>query len=111
MSRISRLPNADRAIHDAVIAVQNRFANQGRYDGHDVVNWLNSHRNAQLNDIIDCYRGTPDPVHYATIQIGNYLRNRLGQQKIGIRVSGRSITLRDGSTRNGRCDVSVWRIA
>ena len=101
MSRISHLPHADSAIHDAVVAVQIACANQGLYDGHDVVNWLNDHRNDQLNDIIDCYRRTSDPVHYATIQIGNYLRNRLDQRKIGTRVSYRKITLRDGSTRNG----------
>jgi hypothetical protein len=71
---------------------------------------LNEYRNDELNDIIDLYGNTHDPVHNATIQIGNYLKNQLGQHKSGARVSDRRVTLRDGSTRDGRCEVSVWRI-
>ena len=83
------------------------------YDGHDLVNWMNSNRNEELNGIIDCYRrpGAADPVHTATIQIGNFLKNQLGQQKIREQTSQRRITLRDGANRDGPCDVSVWQIS
>ena len=110
MSRISKLTSAVEAIRDAVAASRIAGANERRYDGHDVINWLNDHRNNELNDIINCYHNTPDPVHYATIQIGNFLKNQLGQQKIAERVSDRRVTLRGGSRRDGRCDVSVWSI-
>src|SRR5450755_2212918 len=102
MSKISELPNAVRAIHSAVAELRITHADERNYDGHDVVNWLNDHRNNELNDIIDRYSNTPDPVHSATIQIGRFLKNQINQNKIGERVSNRSVTLRDGSTRNGR---------
>jgi hypothetical protein len=67
---------------------------RGWHDGHDLVNWMNINRNGEFNDIIGYYRPGADPVHAATIQIGNFLKNRLGQTKIGERESPRRITLR-----------------
>lgn len=110
MSRISKLPHAVQAIRRTVAILRVAHAGARHYDGHDVINLLNDQHNAELNDIFDCYRNTSDPVHYATIQIGNFLKNGLNQIKIGERVSSRRITLRGGSTRDGRCDVSVWQI-
>ncbi len=110
MSRICELPDAVGAIRVAVAAVRSIHANKRCYDGHDVVNWLNEYRNNQLNEIIDCYGNTTDPVHHATIQIGKFLKNHLDQQKIGTCISGRRITLRDGLNRNGNCAVSQWSI-
>ena len=109
MGRIDHLRDAPGAIRDALAAVRNASRRQGTYDGHDIVNWLNDHRNHLLNDIIDCYpRG--DSVHIATIQIGNFLRDRLHQTKVGVRISERRIALLGGSSRNGKCKVSLWRI-
>ena len=110
MSRINKLPNAVQAIHGAVAESRITHADERNYDGHDIINWLNDHRNNELNDVIDLYSNTADPVHYATIQIGRFLKNQLNQDKIGERISNRRITLRDGSMRNGTCDVSVWQI-
>jgi hypothetical protein len=110
-SRLSKLPNAVQAIRDAVAALSITQAAEGFYDGHDVINWLNDHRNNELNDIIDRFGNNHDRVHYATIQIGNFLKNELGQEKVGERVSDRRIRLRDGLRHDGKCKVSVWRIS
>jgi len=100
------------AIKTSVNAVRGIRAAQGEdwYDGHDVINRLNSDFNRELNDVIDAYPTSVDPVHTATIQIGNYLKNHLGQRKIGVNVSPRRIALRSGESRNGECEVSKWKI-
>jgi hypothetical protein len=72
---------------------------------------MNSNRNDEFNDIIAYYRFGADPVHAATIQIGNFLKNHLGQMKIGEQESPRRITLRGGGNRDGYCNVSVWQIS
>ncbi len=111
MFRFSERHQLVQAIRDGVGEMQRLHVRQGWYDGHDLVNWMNRNRNEELNDIIDCYRrGGADPVHTATIQIGSFLKNQLGQQKIRDQTSARRITLRDGAHRNGRCNVSVWQI-
>ena len=79
------------------------------YDSHDVVTYVTPYYNNILNDIIDAYAASSDPVHTATVQLGRYLLYRLGQQKIGERASARHITLTNGTTRDGWCSCSLWR--
>ena len=111
MTRFSHNQSCVQAVRDGLIEMHRIHAQWGQFDGHDLINWLNQNRNAEFNDLIDCYRATPgDYVHVATIQVGNYLKNHLGQVKIGERVSQRYITLRNGTTRDGVCEVSIWRI-
>ncbi|MGD0048432.1 MAG: hypothetical protein ABSE42_15630 [Bryobacteraceae bacterium] len=112
MSRFSGKHHLVQAIRDGVGEMHRLHVRQGWYDGHDLINWMNSNRNEELNDIIDYYRPSgADPVHIATIQIGNFLKNRLGQQKITEQTSPRQITLRGGANRDGHCNVSVWQIS
>lgn len=112
MSRFSETHHLVQAIRDGVGELHRLHVRRGWYDGHDLINWMNSNRNDELNGIIDYYRPSgADPVHIATIQIGNFLKNRLGQQKIGEQTSPRQITLRCGANRDGRCNVSVWQIS
>ena len=99
-----------QAVRDAVAEMHRLYAIRGWYDGHDLVNWMNSNRNAEFNNIIDCYRPGEDPVRTATIQIGRFLKRCLGQQKIREQESPRRITLRAGGDRDGYCKVSVWQI-
>ena len=111
MARFSGMPNVVHAIRAGVAAARRSRAAQGWYDSHDVINWLDANHNSELNDVIDCYAPTSsDPVHTATIQIGNYLRDHLGEVKIGVNTSYRHISLRGGGNRNGECEVSKWRI-
>ena len=108
MSRFSMNDRVVQAIRDGVAELRQLHAARGWYDGHDLITWLSDHRNPELNSVIDYYtRG--DPVHTATVQIGNFLKNRMGQEKIGERVSTRRIRLRGGANRDGECNVSVWR--
>jgi hypothetical protein len=99
-----------RAIRDGATEMRRRYVKLGSYDGHDLINWMNDNRNDELNDIIGYYRPGADPVHAATIQIGNFLKNCLGQTKIGEQESPRRITLRGGGNRDVCCNVSVWQI-
>jgi hypothetical protein len=105
-----------QAIHAGVAAVRQTHAQRGWYDSHDLINWLNDHRNLILNEIIHNYRitgqGTPaqDPVFIATRQIGKYLQDWLGQVKTGEHSSGRTVTLSNGDNRDGEAAVSVWDI-
>ena len=121
MARFSGERRLVQAIRDGVAEMHRLHARRGWYDGHDLVNWMNSNRNAELNDIIDYYRRAPagsrrrrpgrDPVHSATVQIGNFLKNRLGQRKVREQNSPRQITLRGGAHRDGNCNVSVWQVS
>lgn len=120
MFRFSGDARLVRAISDGVAEVRRLHARQGRYDGHDLINWMDDNRNAELNDIIDWYghapagrrRATPGSrqVHTATALIGKFLGNKLGQVRIGEQTSQRHVTLRGGAHCNGTCDVSVWQI-
>jgi len=104
-------PSIVRAISNGVAFVRRAREADGWYDSHDLINWLDIHHNDVLNDIIDCYKSrSSDPVHTATIQIGKYLRDHLGQVKVGENKSYHHITLRSGDKRNGDCEVSKWKI-
>ena len=108
-------PRMVQAIHEAVTSARAHSTRQeqGWYDGHHIVNYLNQQHNDVLNEIIDMYAGTLDPVHQATIQIGNFLRLHLRQnnERYPARESRRRITLRNGKKRNGVCAVSCWEIS
>jgi hypothetical protein len=88
MSRFSGEHRLVQAIRDGVAEMHRTHGNRGWYDGHDLVNWMNGNRNAELNDIFDCYRSAADPVHTGTVQIGNFLKNCLAQRKIREHDSG-----------------------
>ena len=85
-----------------------RHAEQGQYDSHDLINWLNDNRSAELEEIYKLYADCVDPEMTADQQIGKYLYE-VGQQKIGERESPRRIVL-PGRNRSGTCTVSVWAI-
>src|SRR5208283_4891297 len=71
MARFSGNARVVAAINNGVAFVRRTHATRGWYDGHDLINWLDTHYNSELNDIIDCHVSTSsDPVHTATIQIG-----------------------------------------
>jgi len=107
-----------QAIREAVATAHDHYATRGWFDSHDIVNWLNEHHNDILNEIVDHYRltadGTPaqDPVHQATVQIGNFMRDWMGQDKTEYaeRRSARRVNLSDGTTRHGDSEVSVWSV-
>lgn len=99
------------AILDGVAEMHRAHGAGGTYDTHDLVNWLNDRRNSELNEIIARYPNG-DAVHVATVQIGRYLQNRLGQRKVDDRVSTREdIALRAGVRGGGDCKVSVWEVS
>jgi hypothetical protein len=104
-----------RAIREAVAAVRRdpRSRKRGWYDSHCVINYMDQFRNEELNCTFDQYGHCEDPTHQATIQIGCFLRDHLGQSKerYGEGPSGRRITLRDDSRRDGECSVSRWEIS
>src|SRR5438477_12024439 len=114
--RIRDNPRWIQAIRAGVAAVRQAHTQRGRYDGHDLINWLNQNHNVVLNEIIDNYmitgQGTPadDPVFIATRQIGKYLQDWEGEVKIGKHFSQRRVALQNGGNRDGECDVSVWQI-
>jgi hypothetical protein len=110
MSRFTTNVSLVRAICDGVAQMHAEHAEDGRFDTHDLINWLNDHRNSELNDTYDLYRGSDDPEMRADNQIGRFLYN-LGQIKIGERTSVRRIGRRDGVDRNGECKVSVWEVS
>lgn len=56
MSRFSGNHHLVQAIRDGVAQMHRSHLRRGWYDGHDLVNWMNSNRNEELNGIIDCYR-------------------------------------------------------
>lgn len=87
-----------------------RHAPKGQFDGHDLINWLDAHRNSELNDIYDLYSGCYGPEMTADQHIGKFLY-RLGQVKIGERISPRRISRRQGYHRDGTCKVSIWQIS
>ncbi len=109
MARFFSDPSLVKAIRDGVREMHRSHALRGRYDGHDLINWLDEHRNPELNAIYDLYDDCRDPEMTADQQVGRFLY-RLGQEKIGERTSARRITRRSGN-RNGFCQVSVWRIS
>lgn len=94
-----------------VAEMHRQFAADGEFDGHDLINWMNTNHNEVLNEIVTSYVPAEDEVFIATRQIGKFLQDWMGQQKIGERPSKRSIRLSDGSTRDGECSVSVWLIS
>lgn len=107
MARFSSNPRLVQAISEAVAQMHADHARDGRFDTHDVINWMNEHRNAELNDIYDLSRDSDDGAMRADDQIGRFLHS-LGQIKIDERPSERRITLRNGTQRNGECRTSVW---
>ena len=108
MARFSGDPRLVQAIRDGVREMRQRHGASGCYDGHDLINWLDEHRNKELNEIYDHYNDCTDPEMTADQQIGRFLY-RLGQKKFGERTSARHITKQRGH-RDGFCQVSVWSI-
>jgi hypothetical protein len=91
-------------------AVRRHRAGQPDYDSHDVIRELSDHHNQDFRQIVALYRG-PDPVRTATQQIGKALE-KIGEVQIGKRISDRKLILPGVpmGRRNGRCQVTVWRI-
>jgi len=110
MARFSGDPRLVTAIRDGVRELHRLHGARGRYDGHDLINWLDEHRNTELNEIYDLYGDCQDAEMTADQQIGRFLY-QLGQAKIGVRTSPRRITGRTGNDRNGVCQVSIWEIS
>jgi hypothetical protein len=99
------------AIIDGVEEMHRAHAVRGSFDTHDLINWLNAHHNPELNDIISYY-AKGDVLNVATVQIGNYLKNRLDQRKVGDQISTRcEISLKTGARPGGDSEVSVWQIS
>ena len=88
MARFSGNPRLVQAIRDGVREMRQRHGASGCYDGHDLINWLDEHRNKELNEIYDYYDDCTDPEMTADQQIGRFLY-RLGQKKVGERTSAR----------------------
>lgn len=109
MARFEGDPVLVEAIRQGVRELHTKYEERGNYDSHDLINWLNEHRNAELNEIYDLYDDCSDPEMTADQQIGKFL-DRFGQKKIGVRESERWIARRSGQ-RNGVCQVSVWGIS
>ncbi len=109
MARFEGDPALVEAIHQGVRELHRKYEERGNYDSHDLINWLNEHRNAELNEIYDLYHDCSDPEMTADQQIGKLL-DSLGQKKIGVRESERWIARQSGH-RNGTCQVSVWSIS
>jgi len=84
-------------------------AARGWYDGHDLVGWLNVNHNHQLNAMYALFGTSSDPQMTGDQQIGNMLKNKLGQKKTGDHESNWTINTPTG-TRSGRNMVSVWKI-
>jgi hypothetical protein len=111
MSRFSGNRRLVRAILDGVAEMHRLHSDQGQFDSHDLINWMNDHENAALNELIALYHGD-DPVRAATVQVSNFLKNEVGQQKThNKQVSHRRITLNGGASRDGDSKVSVWEIS
>jgi hypothetical protein len=110
MSRFSGNRRLVRAILDGVAEMHRLHSDRGRFDSHDLINWMNDRENAALNELIALYHGD-DPVHTATVQVANFLKNEVGQRKTHEQVSRRRITLNGGTPRNGDSKVSVWEIS
>jgi hypothetical protein len=109
MARFDDNPALIAAIRDGVREMHRQYAATGRYDGHDLINWLNEYRNKELNELYELYGDCEDPELIADQQLGRFLC-KLGQKRIDEPVSDRRI-LRPDRTRNGTCQVSVWKIA
>jgi hypothetical protein len=109
MARFDDDPALIAAIRDGVREMHRKYAATGRYDGHDLINWLNEHRNKELDEIYKSYEDSEDPEMIADQQLGWFLY-RLGQKKLDERLSDRRMS-RPDRTRNGTCKVSVWKIA
>lgn len=110
MARFSFDTRLVQTICDGVDQMHQQHAARGQFDGHDLINWLDANRNQELNDIYDLYDNCRDPEMTADQQIGRFLY-RLGQVKIGDRVSPRRISRRTGYNRNGECAVSIWEVS
>lgn len=110
MARFSNNERLVAAIRDGVEEMHRLHASRRKFDSHDLINWLDTNRNAELNDIYALYANCVDREMTADQQIGRYLY-RLGQHKVGDQLSSRHITLRNGTNRNGECVVSVWEIS
>jgi hypothetical protein len=109
MARFSNDARLVAAIRDGVEVMHRRHIIRKRVDSHDLINWMDTERNSELNDIYAMYRDCKDPEMTADQQIGKYLY-QLGQHKVGNRLSSRHITRRDGTNRDGECSVSIWEI-
>ena len=107
-----------QAVQAGVAVLHARHTVHGRFDSHDLVNWLNDRHNAVLNEIIDNYRITKqgkrakNPVHTATREIGKFIERELGQVKIDDHLSVRKpIKLAGGGVHPAaECTNSVWNI-
>jgi len=104
MARFARDRRLVEAIVDGVAAMLDAH---GSYDSHDLIDWLNANRPAQLHDLYDLYHDCADPEMTADQQIGKFLET-LGQIKLGEQVAARPIEQRGGGDRNGTSKVSVW---
>jgi len=110
MPRFSGEHRLVRAILDGVAEMHRRHAAAGAFDSHDLINWLDEHRNPELNDIYDLDLGSDDVEMRADQQLGRFL-DSLGQVKVGEGTSSRHITRRGGADRPGVSEVSAWQIS
>jgi hypothetical protein len=110
VARFARDRRLVQAIIDGIAEMHRRHPADGRFDGHDLVNWLNVNRNPELNDLYDLYADCIDPQMTADQQIGKFLYT-LGQVKVGEIRSPRQITRPGEPDRNGTCEVSVWEVS
>ena len=108
-SRIARKLSLVNAIIDGVEEMHNAHAVLGKFEGHALINWLNSNRNPQLDEIYDLYP-SHDPEMTGDQQIGKFFYN-LGQINVGEVVSPRQITRPSGRNRPGVCEISTWEIS
>ena len=108
MARFDDNPALLAAIRDGVREMHRKYAATGRYDGHDLINWLNEHRNKELNEIYGPSKTATIRKMIADQLLGRFL-DGLGQAKDRRTVLGQPYLEAMTGLALGHARCRVWR--